>query len=82
VIFKIKRPYWNHDGGTICFGPTAISMSRSATAVSADDPLKVGQKLNSVLGKVLRIDVDRKDEGLAYAIPKDNPFVGPKGRTR
>jgi len=63
VIFKIKRPYWNHDGGTICLGPDGLSLCRARDGGSADDPRKVGQKLNSVLGKVLRIDVDRKDEG-------------------
>jgi glucose/arabinose dehydrogenase len=42
----------------------------------ADDPFGNGQKLSTLLGKVLRIDVDHKDAGKNYAIPKDNPFVG------
>ncbi len=40
-----------------------------------DDPLKTGQDLSSVLGKILRIDVDHKSAGLQYGIPQDNPFV-------
>lgn len=77
-IFRIKRPYWNHDGGTICFGPDGYLYIALGDGGSADDPLKVGQKLNSLLGKVLRIDVDAKADKMAYAIPKDNPFVGVK----
>ena len=45
----------------------------------ANDPFGHGQNLNSLLGKILRIDVSKKDEGLNYTIPKDNPFVGKKG---
>jgi glucose/arabinose dehydrogenase len=75
-ILRIQRPFWNHDGGTICFGPDGYLYIATGDGGNADDPLKVGQKLDSLLAKVLRIDVDRKDEKLAYAIPKDNPFVG------
>ena len=43
---------------------------------SANDPYKVAQKLDTLLAKILRIDVNGKDEGKKYAVPKDNPFVG------
>ncbi|MFZ5828740.1 MAG: PQQ-dependent sugar dehydrogenase, partial [Planctomycetota bacterium] len=46
---------------------------------SAHDPFSHGQNLGTILGSVLRIDIDHKDPGLAYAIPKDNPFVGRPG---
>jgi hypothetical protein len=45
----------------------------------ANDPFGHAQNLKSILGKVLRLDIDRKDPGLAYAIPKDNPFVKKEG---
>jgi glucose/arabinose dehydrogenase len=78
VIFKIKRPFWNHDGGTICFGPDGYLYIALGDGGAADDPQKNGQNLKSLLAKVLRIDVDRKDEGKGYAVPGDNPFFETK----
>ena len=78
VLFTIKRPFWNHDGGTICFGPDGYLYIALGDGGSADDPQKNGQKLTTLLAKVLRIDVDHKDAGKSYAVPKDNPFVGKK----
>jgi glucose/arabinose dehydrogenase len=85
VIFTIKRPFWNHDGGTICFGPDGFLYIALGDGGLADDPLKAGQRLNTLLAKVLRIDVDSREKGepggvspRSYGIPKDNPFVGVK----
>jgi glucose/arabinose dehydrogenase len=75
-IIRIKQPYWNHNGGTIVFGPDGYLYIGMGDGGAGGDPHGNGQSLSTLLGKVLRIDVDHHDQGLNYAIPKDNPFVG------
>ncbi len=75
-LLTFKKPFWNHDGGTICFGPDGYLYITHGDGGAANDPFGNGQNLKSLLGKVLRINVDKKDPGKAYSIPSDNPFVG------
>jgi glucose/arabinose dehydrogenase len=75
VIMTIKQPYWNHNGGTIVFGPDGCLYIGLGDGGARDDPHGNAQSLKSLLGSILRIDVDHKDPGLPYAIPKDNPFA-------
>jgi glucose/arabinose dehydrogenase len=75
-LLRITRPFWNHDGGTICFGPDGYLYVALGDGGGANDPQKNGQNLKTLLAKVLRIDIDRKEDGKNYAVPPDNPFVG------
>jgi glucose/arabinose dehydrogenase len=73
-IFRVKRPFWNHDGGTIVFGPDGMLYIALGDGGAANDPFNNGQNLKQPLGKILRIDINKKDPGKSYAIPPGNPF--------
>jgi glucose/arabinose dehydrogenase len=78
VFRYTNRPFWNHAGGTIAFGPDGYLYAVHGDGGSANDPFDNGQNLNKYLGKIIRLDVDHKEDGKNYAVPKDNPFVGQK----
>jgi len=79
VLLEIEQPYWNHNGGTICFGPDGMAYLGVGDGGAAGDPKKAGQDLGQLLAKILRIDVNRAGAEKPYAVPSDNPFVGVQG---
>jgi glucose/arabinose dehydrogenase len=68
-----------HNGGCLRFGPDGYLYLSTGDGSGIADELQTGQDITGVLGKILRIDVDRADPGKAYRIPSDNPFVNFKG---
>jgi glucose/arabinose dehydrogenase len=76
ILFQ-DQPFANHNGGHQMFGPDGMLYIGLGDGGAGGDPQGHGQNLNSLLGKLLRIDVDA---GTPYAVPSDNPFFGHAGR--
>ncbi len=78
ALLNTDQPFANHNGGSLAFGPDGYLYIGMGDGGSGGDPQGNGQKLSTLLGKILRIDVD---SGEPYAIPPDNPFAnGESGR--
>ncbi|WP_417397074.1 PQQ-dependent sugar dehydrogenase [Gimesia chilikensis] len=81
ILMKVEQPAWNHNGGTIVFGPDGMLYIVFGDGGAGGDAFHNGQNLSSMLGSICRIDVNHKSPGLNYAIPKDNPFEDGKTPT-
>ena len=73
IVLTVDQPFENHNGGMLAFGLEGYLYIGLGDGGSAGDPGNRAQDLTTLLGKMLRIDVDG---GAPYAIPPDNPFVG------
>ena len=78
LVLEFDQPYSNHNGGQILFGPDGYLYIAVGDGGSGGDPRRHGQNRRTLLGSILRIDVNR----LPYAIPPDNPFAGNKSGFR
>lgn len=79
VLLTVNQPFDNHKAGQLAFGSDGFLYFGLGDGGSGGDPLGNGQNTNTLLGKMLRIDVDHTSGSLPYAIPPDNPFVGGGG---
>lgn len=78
VILTFEQPFSNHNGGQVSFGPDGFLYIGTGDGGSGGDPHENGQSRSTLLGKILRLDVDHPDGGKQYGIPSDNPFASNK----
>ena len=79
TVLQFDQPFPNHNGGSIAFGPDGFLYVGLGDGGSRNDPFDNAQNLGVLLGKILRIDIDRRGAETAYAIPLDNPFMNMDG---
>ena len=77
VLLHVDQPFPNHNGGVLRFGPDSYLYAGLGDGGGAGDPFGNAQSLDTLLGKILRFDVDG---GEPYAIPPDNPFASGGGK--
>ncbi|MBX7043407.1 MAG: PQQ-dependent sugar dehydrogenase [Ignavibacteria bacterium] len=75
IFLTLRQPYSNHNGGKIAFGPDGYLYISYGDGGSGGDPGNRAQDSTTLLGKILRINIDSAAGGNAYSIPPDNPFV-------
>ncbi len=76
VLLTIPKPFSNHNGGKLNFGPDGNLYVGTGDGGGGGDPQNLAQNLNSLLGKMIRINVNNFDTPPYYTVPTDNPLVG------
>lgn len=80
ILLTVDQPATNHNGGQLAFGPDGFLYIALGDGGGSGDPQGNGQNPDTLLGTVLRIDVNTTGAGQEYGIPADNPFAGGGGR--
>ena len=75
VLLTVGQPFENHNAGQLTFGPDGYLYIGMGDGGSANDPQEHGQNSSTLLGTMLRIDVDGGNEIANYGIPSSNPFI-------
>jgi glucose/arabinose dehydrogenase len=73
LILSVPQPFGNHNGGLVKFGLDGMLYIGMGDGGSGGDPLEHGQNRGTLLGALLRLDVEGGDP---YRVPADNPYVG------
>lgn len=79
ILLTYNQPFANHNGGQLAFGPDGFLYIGAGDGGGSGDPNDNAQNTNTVLGKILRIDVNATSPGKQYAIPATNPFANGVG---
>jgi glucose/arabinose dehydrogenase len=79
LLTQAHAEYGNHNGGQVAFGRDGFLYWSTGDGGHANDPFKSGQNLGTLLGKIVRIDVNRACGPKPYCVPGGNPFVGVPG---
>lgn len=82
ILFTLQQPYDNHNGGCVKFGPDGYLYITFGDGGSGGDPQNRAQNLDSLFGKILRIDVNNPSDGKNYGIPQSNPFASSPNANR
>ncbi len=73
VLLEVEQPYQNHNAGQLAFGPDGMLYVGFGDGGLRNDPKGHGQRADTMLGAMLRLDVDHPSDGKPYGIPADNP---------
>ena len=76
ILLRFSQPYSNHNGGKVAFGPDGNLYIAVGDGGSGGDPQNNGQNRSTLLGKILRINVNNSSGSMNYSIPEDNPYKG------
>jgi glucose/arabinose dehydrogenase len=80
TILAVDQPFANHNGGAVAFGPDGFLYISLGDGGAGGDPLESGEHLDTLLAKILRLDIDgAASRGAPYAIPPGNPFADVAG---